>query len=117
MGRPLGGRRRRCPRTIPGVLVASRSGLRAAGDSAAHADWNPHLWPGALRTPRGRRRRGPSPRDSTSGRPQAMTGIAGLTADEFYRQRDSRAGMVATSTAYRVASVGITLGSDATSFA
>jgi len=46
-----------------------------------------------------------------------MTGIAGLTADEFYRQRDSRAGMVATSTAYRVASVGITLGSDATSFA
>jgi len=46
-----------------------------------------------------------------------MTGIGGLTAEEFYRQRDSRAGMVVTSTAYREASVRITLCSDATSFA
>jgi ThiF family len=46
-----------------------------------------------------------------------MTGIGGLTAEEFYRQRDSRAGMMVRSTAYREASVRITLGNDSTSFA
>ena len=46
-----------------------------------------------------------------------MTGIGGLTAEEFYQQRDHRTGLVVTSTAYREASVRITLASDATSFA
>ena len=46
-----------------------------------------------------------------------MTGIGTITAEEFYRQRDSRAEMMVRSTAYREASVRITLGNDATSFA
>ena len=65
----------------------------------------------------GRRRRGESTRDPASGRSPAMTGIGGLTAEEFYQQRDHRTGLVVTSTAYREASVRITLASDATSFA
>ncbi len=46
-----------------------------------------------------------------------MTGIAGLTAEEFYRQRDHRTELVVAATTYRQASVRITLASDATSFA
>ena len=46
-----------------------------------------------------------------------MTGIAGLTAEKFYEQRDHRTGLVIASTAYREASVQITLGPEATSFA
>ena len=40
-----------------------------------------------------------------------MTGIAGLTAEEFYERRDHRTGLVVASTAYREASVRITLAS------
>lgn len=46
-----------------------------------------------------------------------MTGIAGLTAEEFYEQRDHRTGLVVASTAYREVSVQITLAPDMTSFA
>ncbi|SRR6266545_6884867 len=46
-----------------------------------------------------------------------MTGIAGLTAEEFYEQRDHRTRLVVASTSYREASVQITLTSGATSFA
>ena len=46
-----------------------------------------------------------------------MTDIAGLTAEEFYSERDHRTGRVVTSTAYRETSVRITLARDATSFA
>jgi molybdopterin/thiamine biosynthesis adenylyltransferase len=46
-----------------------------------------------------------------------MTGIAGLTADEFYDRRDHRTDLVVASPAYRAASIRITLSPHATSFA